>query len=258
MTDTKTTLFSSLLAAQQDVGGIGHDKRNEFSRYDYTSSEAILTGARAPLHAHGLLPIRPTWKIERTTAEEGIVTSTFQLIHVATGETLEEEVPWPAVICKGRPWDKAIAGALTTAWNYWLRDILAIPRPDKNEMDGRDDEQYTPPPKQRPAPPALQKPPVDLSKHIAKLKDSASWQDVLMKMAKVSLAYADGVYTEEQHSALVKEAALHGVDVAEPDEAQIVVDWAESQVEFGNIDKETYKLVCEFARQKVLETQPEE
>jgi hypothetical protein len=54
-----------------------------------------------------------------------------------------------------------MAGALTSSLNYWLRDLLMVPREDET-MDSRDDREYAPRSPSRPAPtpaPAAARPP---------------------------------------------------------------------------------------------------
>jgi hypothetical protein len=50
---------------------------------------------------------------------------------------------WPFAEEKGRPLDKALAGALTSSLGYWLRSLLLVPRDDE-EMDKRDDRAHDP------------------------------------------------------------------------------------------------------------------
>jgi hypothetical protein len=57
---------------------------------------------------------------------------------------VSDEIAWVCVPEKGRPIDKSLAGCLTSSLNYWLRDLLLVPREDENEMDRRDDRAYEP------------------------------------------------------------------------------------------------------------------
>ena len=46
---------------------------------------------------------------------------------------------WPIIPEKGRPWDKAHAGALTSSLAYFLRDLLLMPRVEEGtDMDSGD------------------------------------------------------------------------------------------------------------------------
>ena len=130
----KNGLWAALMAAQNKIEPVAHDARNEFSNFDYTSAEAILMASRKALLESGLVARRGSWDIGE--GEQPLVAMHFYLIHPESGESMEEKVYFPAVPGKGRPIDKAIAGALTTGFAYWLRDLLMIPRCE-TEMDNR-------------------------------------------------------------------------------------------------------------------------
>jgi hypothetical protein len=142
MTQTKS-LASALLAAQQALPSVGKDSKNSFHHYNYTSSEAMIGACRAVLHGAGLVLRRAGWKFEGTP-EGGMVTSQFILTHSDSGEAVTDEVAWLAIPEKGRPVDKALASALTASLNYFLRDLLMVPREEESEMDKRDDTRYEP------------------------------------------------------------------------------------------------------------------
>lgn len=142
MTDTKT-LASALLAAQKALPSVGKDAKNSFHHYSYVSAEAMIGACRDALHGAGLTVRRAGWKFDGTP-EGGIVNSTFVLSHGPTGESVSDEIAWICVPEKGRPIDKAMAGALTSSLGYYLRDLLLVPREDENEMDKRDDSSYQP------------------------------------------------------------------------------------------------------------------
>jgi len=55
-------------------------------------------------------------------------------------------IEFPAIEKKGTPADKAVAAALTTSLNYFLRDLLMIPRSEEFDMDKTDDTSYLPSP----------------------------------------------------------------------------------------------------------------
>ena len=148
MTDTKT-LASALLAAQKALPSVGKDAKNSFHHYSYVSAEAMIGACREALHGAGLTVRRAGWKFDGS-AEGGIVNSTFVLSHGPTGESVSDEIAWICVPEKGRPIDKAMAGALTSSLGYYLRDLLLVPREDESEMDRRDDTKYEP--RKAPAP----------------------------------------------------------------------------------------------------------
>ena len=149
------TLSAALLAAQRALPSVTKDAKNSFHHYSYVSAEGMIGACREVLHGAGLAVRRAGWKFDGTP-EGGIVTSTFILTHAASGETANDEVTWPAIPEKGRPIDKALAGALTSSLGYYLRDLLLVPREDEAEMDRRDDRTYEPrkatPAPARPAP----------------------------------------------------------------------------------------------------------
>lgn len=150
----KTGLEQALLEAQEEITTVVKDKSNEFHKYAYVSSEAIMRAARDALHAAGLYVTRDEWAVVKPeTLIDAYVKCAFTLHHPASGEVRTNVISWPVVPDRGRPMDKALAAALTTAQSYWLRDILQIPRVDE-EMDARDDSGYqpTPPPKGKPKP----------------------------------------------------------------------------------------------------------
>ena len=150
-------LQMAILAAQRAVHAVSKDSRNAHQNYDYASAEAILTEARRCLLDAGLVARRGAWTY--VEGAEPKVLMTFHLAHPESGDSVTEQIEWPAVPGKGRPTDKALAAALTSAWSYWLRDLLLIPRASE-EMDKRDDHDYAPPSRQRaqsqPAAPAKQ------------------------------------------------------------------------------------------------------
>lgn len=149
------TLASALLAAQKALPSVGKDAKNSFHHYSYVSAEAMIGACRDALHGAGLTVRRAGWKFDGS-AEGGIVNSTFVMSHGPTGESVSDEIAWICVPEKGRPIDKAMAGALTSSLGYYLRDLLLVPREDESEMDRRDDTKYEPrksaPAPARPAP----------------------------------------------------------------------------------------------------------
>jgi hypothetical protein len=150
MTDTKN-LASALLAAQKALPSVGKDAKNSFHHYSYVSAEAMISACRDALHGAGLTVRRAGWKFDGSP-EGGIVNSTFVLTHGPTGESVSDEIAWICVPEKGRPIDKAMAGALTSSLGYYLRDLLLVPREDESEMDRRDDTKYEPRKAAAPAP----------------------------------------------------------------------------------------------------------
>lgn len=137
---TDPTLAAALVAAQRAISNVPHDKTNTFHRYSYTSSEAIFREAREALLGAGLAAVMTGWSIEG----EAAVRVAFRLIH-ESGPSADYEVAAPALVDKGRPFDKAVSAALTLAESYWLRGLLLIPRvADSEDVAGRDDTAYAP------------------------------------------------------------------------------------------------------------------
>lgn len=131
------SLQHALLDAQQGLESVGKDSTNSFHKYRYTSSEQMIGACRAALHRAGLSLHRDGWQLSQ---DGQTVTSTFVLAHPSSSEKLSYSIPWIVVVEKGRPIDKALAGALTTSLGYFLRDLLLLPREDEDaSMDRRDD-----------------------------------------------------------------------------------------------------------------------
>lgn len=155
------SIDGAILLAQQALDKVGKDATNKFHNYNYTSSEGMLAACREALHSAGLIVRRTHWRIDPTIGEFGTLVSDIVVAHPASGSKLVDNVMWPIVPEKGRPFDKALAGALTTSLNYFLRDLLQVPR-EEETMDTRNDKEYEPrrsaPAPSRPAPALASKP----------------------------------------------------------------------------------------------------
>ena len=137
------SLNGALLGAQSALKSVGKDAKNSFHGYNYTSSEGMISACRDALHANGLVVSRTSWRFDAGTGEFGMLISAFVLSFVDTNESVSAESCWFVVPEKGRPIDKALAGALTSSLNYYLRDLLLVPR-EEETMDSRDDTKYEP------------------------------------------------------------------------------------------------------------------
>lgn len=137
------SLNGALLGAQSALKSVGKDAKNSFHGYNYTSSEGMISACRDALHANGLVVSRTSWRFDAGSGEFGMLISTFVLSFVDTNESVSAESCWFVVPEKGRPIDKALAGALTSSLNYYLRDLLLVPR-EEETMDSRDDTKYDP------------------------------------------------------------------------------------------------------------------
>lgn len=157
MSEQMAALFAALALAGKAAHDVAKDARNEFHRYNYTSAEAIYREVRAALHAHGLALV-PVASTLRGDAEKGyVVDLTFELTH-AEGGSMTLSRSWPVIPDRGRPLDKAVAGALTTALSYLGRDLLLLPRVDE-EVDKREDRPHEKgPPKRERVPQRRQAP----------------------------------------------------------------------------------------------------
>ena len=146
MTTNATTggeLVKALVQAQAIIKAIPHDARNDFHKYAYTSSEAIISECKAALTANGL-SLLPTGE-SHTVLEGGqvLLVRQFLLMHVS-GEERALSTSWPVVPDKGRPLDKATASAVTTSLAYLLRDLLLAPRVDPtDDLAAREDRPAT-------------------------------------------------------------------------------------------------------------------
>lgn len=136
---------AALVAAQKQMKPVTKDSTNAFHRYQYASAEDVITAARAALNGAGLALVR-SWRIESN--EIGIwLHSHFQLIFESSPMPIDlgdSSNAFPIIEDKGRPLDKALAGALTTSLAYYLRDLLLIPKQDENQVDKRDDTRHIP------------------------------------------------------------------------------------------------------------------
>ena len=140
----EANLHAALAAAIMASGDVHKDASNDFHRYRYASAEAVLGEARAALGAHGLSLIPIASRLVAEKAELGdekwidyTLEVTVRLCH-SSGEFMDITREWPVIPEKGRPLDKALAGADTTALAYLCRDLLLLPRVEE-EVDTRDD-----------------------------------------------------------------------------------------------------------------------
>jgi len=141
MTTTKhENLAAALAAAQAAAAAVEKDARNAHMRYDYASAEAIIGEARAALASAGVAVI-PLSAVVSTIADglpgwtpNAMLRAVWRVSY--GGEHIDLDTEWPILIEKGRPADKALAGARTASLGYFLRDLLLLPRVEKGaEMD---------------------------------------------------------------------------------------------------------------------------
>jgi hypothetical protein len=144
-TEAKKTIAEALLAAQQSAQAVAKGSKNSFHNYKYASSEAIIEEAREALTSAGLA-VCAVGSLLRREGEHVTVVSQF---HLSVGGGVEGgdlvvTYETPAILEKGRPWDKAVAAARTYALAYFLRDLLLLPRVEEEQIDRRDDRKFEP------------------------------------------------------------------------------------------------------------------
>lgn len=156
-----TNLYAALVAAQAEIQPVGKSSTNEHHRYKYASGDDIVAEARRALNANGLaifalasnISEHPySWEDDKGGVHEDVqlrMNVTFRLVHTS-GES-HDFAPFsvPVLPEKGRPLDKAEAGARTYVLSYFLRELLLIPRVDdakqgEADPDTRDDRNHEP------------------------------------------------------------------------------------------------------------------
>lgn len=136
------TLDIALYQAQRSLTSVAKDRRNEYSKYNYVSVDGMVSACRDALHENGLMVSRSSFTVD---VERNTVVNNFVLVHAESGESRSYVTPWLFYAEKARPMDKAVAGALSTSLNYFLRDLLLVVREEDGSMDQRNDENYVPP-----------------------------------------------------------------------------------------------------------------
>jgi hypothetical protein len=130
----------SMIKAQSSIKDIPKDAYNEYHDYMYTSAEQMLSTSRDALHKVGISVHLSNCNLEWDNGV-WIAKLVFERIHNGTAHI--DQFDYPVVEGKGRPIDKAYAGAVTTGMSYYLRGLLLLPRVDA-EVDTRDDSDYEP------------------------------------------------------------------------------------------------------------------
>jgi hypothetical protein len=136
-------LDQAIAKAMEMASSQAHDARNEYHRYKYTSSEAMIGEGRRCLAANGvsLLPVHCQLRLD---TEPPTIEVTYRI--ACEGEAVLLPTVNAVLEEKGRPLDKAIATARTYTLAYLLRDILLLDRPDdEHSVDKRDDSAHEPP-----------------------------------------------------------------------------------------------------------------
>lgn len=126
------TILEALRAAQSALADVPKDSTNKFHGYQYTSAEEMMSSCRQALIEAGLSFSEMGTSIQGLASGLAVRTE-YQLVHPESGESVVWSREFPIVPEKGRPLDKAFAGALTTSINYALRGLLLVPRVDPAE-----------------------------------------------------------------------------------------------------------------------------
>lgn len=173
MSDTNGSMNAALVKAlhraQKRVTAIGKHSRNDQQRYDYTSSEDMVSICGTALAEEGLVVRRTAYSVGdwseqslRTRNGESTyivapVSMRFTIAHV-DGGVMEDAATFPAVQSGGRPADKAVAAALTASLGFYLRDLLMVSRGrDVYDIEARkEDDDEAPRPQQRQGQPPAQ------------------------------------------------------------------------------------------------------
>lgn len=140
----KTGIEKGLLEAQRQSSGVRKDSFNDYSKYAYASSDDVIAEARRALNVGGLTARCDAYDFRVDDRAQPWVELRIVLACPEAGESQDHFFPWPVILGeKQKPLDKAIATALTTAFAYWLRGLLALPRQD-DDMNQRPDAGQSP------------------------------------------------------------------------------------------------------------------
>jgi len=133
----KRTYAIALHEAQTWVKSIGKDSRNDYNKFNYTSAEHMIEETRGVLHDCGLV-VEPTETMHLVVDGQLMVGCGFRVTEIFTGEFSEKVIEVPVCERKGTPNDKASLGSQTTALNYFLRNLLMIPRVEEEVCAKKD------------------------------------------------------------------------------------------------------------------------
>lgn len=141
----KSKLMGALFQAQKSARAIAKDSQNQKHGFSYAAAEAILEESKRVLFENGLMVVSDSWEIIKGEGgQRDRLRIPMQLWHV-DGESRVTTVDCYVVPHAGMPEDKAAAAALTYAFGYYLRGLLALSRVEPgDEVDARDDRGYNP------------------------------------------------------------------------------------------------------------------
>ena len=120
-------IIPHLLKAQQSIESVDKSSRNDFNNFNYASAETMIIDCRAALHKHGLVVTRNGWRVINEPDATPLVEAVYGLA-LKDGHSVVCATQYPIVAKKGMPEDKALNASLTTGLNYFLRDLLLVPR----------------------------------------------------------------------------------------------------------------------------------
>lgn len=147
-------MAAAMAAAQSEARALY--KEGKADKYPYTTAEQLIDEGRRALNAHGLSLVELGNRVQLAAREvvvDGARGKRTVIVHSVEVDYLLSGPgggwtawtrAWPAVEDVGRPADKAVAAALTSALGYTYRGVLGIPRDDNLAMDQRNDEDYSP------------------------------------------------------------------------------------------------------------------
>lgn len=147
MTDMSKNIATALVEAQKAVRVVRKDSENAHHRYKYASSDDLAAECKKALNASGLALCRIGCTVQPATeTAPANVVALYMLVHISGDSWKLDPVTVPAIPDKGRPLDKAVAGALTYSAGYTSLGLLQIERVDENDPDARRDDGEEPAP----------------------------------------------------------------------------------------------------------------
>ena len=129
-------LFKALADASASIPALAEDGRAEYGGggYDYISAPGAIRTIKPALLEVGLLPA-----VTGTTVSEVcgklVVELHCRLVHLESGELLEDRFSMPISPGRGRPEDKACQASITSGLGRWLRCLLLAVQAGEAEVD---------------------------------------------------------------------------------------------------------------------------
>lgn len=125
-------LYKALLAAQESAKGLSKDGQNSFGKFGYTSIEEVVKTCRQILHGKGLV-FFPQFQKMCVTNDVVYVEQEYCLMHPASGESQSISRTMVVAEQKGQHPCQAQGSAESYLLKNTLRELLLLPRFDKNE-----------------------------------------------------------------------------------------------------------------------------